>query len=192
VNGIRKSQTRREAERGQELAVRALELYRTGLSFRDVALRIDRSVSLTHRIIKRELAEIASQRSEMAGLALEEIVERERLIISEAMAIALAPCRECRDLQLGSSCPACKGDGRGAPPKLRLEAMDRVRRSDEVLMRLFGLGVETTAVTISASGFRDDLEGIPDEQLDRLLQPLLTPLTIESNDADAPPERESG
>jgi hypothetical protein len=182
VNAIHKSDTRRQAERGQELAIEALELYRGGLSFRDVARRIDRSVSFTHRVIKRELADLAAQRAEIAGFALAEIVERERLVISESLGIALALCPECQDSwPTDAICTACKGTRRAMAAKLRLEALDRVRRSDEVLMRLYGIGVVTASVTVDAKGFDDDLQGMSDEALERFFIPLSVPLELESS-----------
>jgi hypothetical protein len=65
--------------------------------------------------------------------------------------------------------------------KLRLEALDRVRRSDEVLMRLYGLGVVTASVTVDAKGFDDDLQGMSDEALERFFIPLSVPLELESS-----------
>ena len=168
-----RSQTRVQADRDQELAGRALELYKQGMTFRQVAERINRSVSRTHALVRRELEEVASHRRELAGLLFDELVERERLVISEALTIAFAACPVCRSSD-ALACQKCAGTGRQASARDRLAALDRVRRSDELLARLTGMEPpQRTRVAVESEFPYGYLLSLSEEELDRELEYML-------------------
>jgi hypothetical protein len=168
-----RSKTRRQSDQNSELAGQALEAYRSGASFREVAHRINRSVSVAHKLVKRELQEIAAQRAELAGLVFDEVVERERLIIAEAFDIAMVACPTCSGAK-ALGCRSCGGSGRRASARERLAALDRIRRSDELLVRLHGLEAPTRArlSIVHTDPIKRHVDSLTDEEVAAELEAL--------------------
>lgn len=186
MNKVGKSATRLLADRDHELAVRALALYRQGHTFRKVAEEIERSPAFAHKLVRRELEESAARRRDFADAFVEEIIDRQRWLISEASMIVTSACTRCARLPQSesASCTACDGSGYRFPPRTRLTAIDTIRRCDEVLARLAGgVGVRVD-VTLGSAQPADDLAEMSGRELDEYLSFLNAPLRSLSPEAN--------